>query len=425
MKKYDALVPPVLLIVSLVLSACGPGMAGSRLERSAPSPAGEADIPELVAGNTAFAIDLYQAARTPDANLVFSPYSISLAFAMAFGGARGETAIQMADSLHFSLPQERFHAALNALDLDLAGRPDETEWVEQDDRFNLQIANAVWGQEDWSFRPEYLDLLALQYGAGVRLVDFSGAPETARQQINEWVSAQTRRRIRDIVPPGAIGSDTRMVLANAIYFKASWSTEFDPDLTSDGLFHLPDGSLVPVPMMSHGSATPLAYGSGDDWQAVSLPYRGGLTEMLVIVPDEGTFPGFSAQFNTDQYEQVIASLQYASVQLAVPKFSFETPLGLSSLMAALGMPDAFDPAAADFSGIDGTRLLFISDALHKAFIAVDEQGTEAAAATVLIMEVTSAPEQGVILTIDRPFLFFIRDVPSGTVLFMGQVLDPR
>jgi serpin B len=424
MRTKSTSILSVLLVSSLLLSACGPGEARSRLGRSAPDAGAEADLPELVAGNTAFALDLFQAARA-DSDLVFSPYSISLALAMAYAGAQGETAAQMADVLHYRLPPERLHAAWNALDQDLAGRPDEAAWVDEKDRFSLHIANAVWGQEDWPFEPAYLDLLAADYGAGVRLTDFIGAPETARRQINDWVSDRTRRLIRDIVPPGTITPDTRLVLANAIYFKATWQEKFDPDLTRPAPFHLLDGSQVQVDMMHFGHGTGLSYAAGDGWQAVCLPYKGGLNEMLILLPDEGRFDEFAAGLTGERVDQIAASLQYNSVILVMPKFEFESPLGLSALLAGMGMPDAFDPDAADFSGIDGARDLYIGEALHKAFVAVDEKGTEAAAATVILMMAASAPVSEIRLTIDRPFLFFIRDVPSGTVLFMGQLLDPR
>ncbi len=220
--------------------------------------------------------------------MVFSPYSISLAFAMVQGGARGQTAAQLAESLHFTLPPEQFHPAFNALDLDLARRPQQAAGVDEKDRFQLNIANALWGQQDWPFLPAFLDLLAENYGAGMHLVDFQNAPESARRQINDWVSDQTRNRIRDILAPGTIDSSTRLALANAIYFKATWEQEFDPNETAERPFTLLDGSEVDVPMMGMESGRDYSYAAGQDWQAISLPYRGSLTEMLVILPQAGS-----------------------------------------------------------------------------------------------------------------------------------------
>ncbi len=426
MKKHLYFIFTAAIIPALLLSACGPGkVAESKLERVSNPDVPAADVEQLVSGNTAFAFDLYQAVRTEDGNIVYSPYSISLAFAMAYGGARGETAAQMADTLHYTLLGDQFHPAFNALDLDLARRPNQAADVDEKERFQLNIANSLWGQDGWPFLPEYLDLLAVNYGAGMHLVDFENAPESARRQINDWVSDQTRRRIQDIVPPGMIDPSTRLVLANAIYFKATWEYEFDANETSDEPFYLLNGETVNVPMMGMETGRNFAYASGDGWQAVALPYKGGLTEMVVIVPDAGNFEAFESTLTAERYGEILAAMQTQEVILSMPKFTFETQYGLKDILTGMGMQAAFDPDTADFSGIDGQRDLVISDAIHKAFIAVDEKGTEAAAATVVIMMTGALMPQGIVLTIDRPFFYVIRDVPTGTILFMGRVVDPR
>ncbi|TSA47388.1 MAG: serpin family protein [Chloroflexi bacterium] len=415
-----------VIIPALLLSACGSGkVAESKLERVSNPDVDTRDLEQLVAGNTAFAFDLYQAVRPSNGNVVYSPYSISLAFAMAYGGARGEMAIQIADVFHYTLSGDQFHPAFNALDLDLARRPDQAAGVDEKERFQLSIANALWGQDGWPFLPEYLDLLAANYGSGMRLVDFENVPESARRQINDWVSDQTRKRIKDIIPPGMIDPSTRLVLANAIYFKATWEHEFDPKETSDEPFYLLDGDTVSVPMMGMETGEDFAYATGDGWQAVALPYKGGLTEMVVIVPDAGNFETFESALTAERYEEILAKMESQEVILSMPKFTFETQYGLKDVLAGMGMLDAFDPHAADFSGIDGQRDLVISDAIHKAFIAVDEKGTEAAAATVVFMGMGALMPEGIVLTIDRPFFYVIRDIPSGTILFMGRVVDSR
>ncbi len=420
MTLFSALIIPIML-----LSACGPGKVSmSRLDRISNPDVVSSDIQQLVTGNTAFAFDLYKAVHTSAGNMVYSPYSISLAFAMAFGGAKGDTAAQMAETLHYSLPGEQFHPAFNALDLDLAGRPAEAAGVDEKERFQLNIANSLWGQDGWPFLPEYLDLLAINYGAGMRLVDFEKDPEGARLQINDWVSDQTRSRIKDIIPPGVIDTMTRLVLANAIYFKATWEYKFEANSTTDRQFHLLNGEDVNVPTMKNSHPQNLSYAAGDGWQAVALPYKGGLTEMVIMVPDNGNFEAFESGLTAGDYEQILATMEPQAVILSMPKFSFETRYGLRDVLIGMGMQAAFDPIAADFSGIDGRRDLYISDAIHKAFIAVDEKGTEAAAATVLVMLEASLP-QGIELTIDRPFFYVIRDAPTGTILFMGRVVDPR
>ena len=417
---FSILITPIIL-----LSACGSGKVSiSKLERVSNPDVISSDIEKLVAGNTAFAFDLYNAVRNQDGNMVYSPYSISLAFAMAYGGAKGDTAAQMAETLHYTLPGEQFHPAVNALDLDLAGRPTEAAGVDEKDRFQLNIANSLWGQDGWSFLPDYLDLLAINYGAGMRLVDFKIDPEGARQQINDWTSDQTKNRIKDIIPPGVIDILTRLVLVNAIYFKATWEYEFEANFTFDRQFSLLNGDIVSVPMMQDNQPKNLSYAAGDGWQAVALPYKGGLTEMVIVLPDNGNFEAFESGLTLEEYEQFLAAMEPQAVILSMPRFSFETRFGLKDILAGMGLQAAFDPNAADFSGIDGLRDLYIGDAIHKAFIAVDEKGTEAAAATALVMMEASLP-QGIVLTIDRPFFYVIRDVPTGTVLFMGRVVDPR
>jgi serpin B len=415
------------IIVSLLLASCTPrssATAASKLARVTNPDATPAELTELVSGNNAFAFDLYQAMHTADGNLIYSPYSISLAFAMPYAGARAATASQMAEVLHYTLADGKLHPAFNALDLDLARRPDQAANVNDKDRFQLSIANSLWGQDGWSFRPEYLDLLAINYGAGMRLVDFAKAPESARKQINDWVSDQTKKRIENIIPPGVLDQSTRLVLANAIYFKATWQREFDANDTADKPFHLLDGTTVLTPMMTFGHSVQLSYAAGEGWQAVALPYKGGLTEMVIIVPDSGNFAAFESTLTARRYNEIVAAFQPQSVELSMPKFKFESEYGLKDLLTGMGMTNAFDPDTADFSGIDDLHPLYIDNALHKAFIAVDEKGTEAAAATVILMAPASMPLEGIKLTIDRPFIYVIRDVPTETILFMGRVLNP-
>jgi serpin B len=425
MKKTIYLLFITAIIPALFLSACGTGkVSNSNLPRIQNPQAPATDLEGLVSGNTAFAFDLYQAVRLSGGNLVYSPYSISLAFAMAYAGAAGDTASQMANVLHYDLPDAQFHAAFNALDQDLAGRPAQVANVAEEDRFQLSIANALWGQQDRTFLPAYLDLLAVNYGAGMHLVDFIHAPDTSRQKINNWVSDQTRKLIQDLFPEGSITPDVVLVLANAIYFKATWQEEFLSGRTNPAPFHLLDGGTVDVPMMAMLPDQTFPYAAGDGWQAIALPYKGSLVEMFIIVPDLGTFNTFEPNLTAESYQSIYSALKSQPVNLSLPKFKFDFGLGLKDVLVPMGMQDAFQPYVADFSGMDGSQLLFLSNAFHKAFIAVDEKGTEAAAATGIIAMPASVP-QGAEIRIDRPFLFFIRDVPTGTLLFMGRVVDPR
>ncbi len=377
-------------------------------------------LDELSAGNSAFAFDLYGNLKTQGENLFFSPYSISTALAMTYAGAAGETADQMAGTLHFDLPSDGLHAAFNAYALDLEARAKADV---EGTPFELSIANSLWGQDGFAFRPEFLDLLAENYAAGMRLVDFVKDPEACRQVINQWVSDETRKRIEDLIPEGAIDAMTRLVLANAIYFKASWMTAFDPDATATEPFHLISGESVDVQMMH--ADEPYRYAVGDGYQAIELPYQSGDMSMVILVPDEGQFQDFEDALGPEGLEGVLGEMTYGPVHLGLPRFTYESAFSLKDALEGLGMIDAFDPDRADFSGMDGARDLYISSVLHKAFVAVDEEGTEAAAATAVIMGVTSAPAgEPITITVDRPFIYLIRDGQTGGILFLGRVADP-
>jgi serpin B len=418
----------VIGLLSLALVGCGgytPAggkVARADVERDTTPGVGEGEMDELAAGNTAFAFDLYQAVRSQEGNLIYSPYSVSLALAMTYAGARGSTEQQMADTFHFTLPQERLHPAFNALALDLTRRGEMEPELEGQEaqHFELNVANAIWGQDGLAFHESFLKVLAANYGAGLRLLDFVSQPEAARQVINDWVAEETEDRIKDIVPPGAITPETRLVLANAIYFNASWLYSFDEGSTHDEVFHLPDGSEVSVPMMAQEES--FDYTRGEGYQAISLPYYGGDTAMIAIMPDEGRFETFEASLDAATFNAIVGSLSRQDVILTMPLFEYETDLDLSQTLAEMGMPDAFSPTAADLSGMSNVPL-FISAVLHKAFVRVDEIGAEAAAATVVEME-EEATEEPVVLTLDRPFIFVIYDRVSGTVLFVGRVVNP-
>ncbi len=392
------------------------------------------DLRTLAAGNNTFAFELYQAVCDGEDNLLYSPYSISVALAMVYAGARGQTEQQMADTLHFELPQELLHPAFNALDLQLASRSHATtrdasgEEVEQV-AFQLNIANAVWGQKGHPFLPEYLDLLALNYGAGVRLVDFRASAPAAVDAINHWISEETEGRIRDVVDE--LSEDTCLVLANAIYFNAEWDLPFDEEDTEDEPFHLLAGGEEIVPMMHQREAFP--YTEGDGYQAIQLPYLNRGVAMVILLPREGRFREIEERLTGDWVQDVVRELSQHDVILTMPKFRYETPVvSLQDTLPAMGMPDAFSPYDADFSGITEPETglpLYIGDVLHKAFIDVDERRTEAAAVTIVIMPPGAAPDEPtepppIVMKIDRPFIFFIRDVKTSAILFVGRVMNP-
>jgi serpin B len=380
---------------------------------------GTADIRRLVDGNNAFALALYQALRSKEGNLFFSPYSISAALAMTYAGARGETEKQMAEALHFELPQADLHPSFKALAEELAKRGQGAQGTEGKG-FRLNIVNALWGQEGYEFLPAFLSLLDADYGAGMERVDYS-LPEEARAKINDWVSQQTEERIQDLIPSGALNELTRLVLTNAIYFNAAWATPFSKHTTRDGPFTLLDGSQATVPMMSQTGS--FGYTEGSGYQAVELPYDGNELSMVILLPEEGQLDGFESSLDAAQLEALLAGLVPKQVNLTMPKFEFDSDFSLRETLSAMGMPVAFT-ADADLTGMASKRELSISDVFHKAFVSVDEDGTEAAAATAVVVGLTSMPANPVEVKVDRPFLFLIRDRGTGTLLFLGRVENP-
>jgi serpin B len=412
------------------LAGCGwlwPGIpddgavAQSNLPRDLHPNVNPTEASTLVAGNGAFAFALYHDVADSAENVFLSPFSISSALAMTYAGARGDTEVQIADAMQFELGQNALHPAFNALALALNGR-DELEAPYEGEGFTLNVVNAVWGERGFPFLAGYLDTLAVNYGVGLRLMDFSGDPEGSRVAINDWVSDQTNAKVKDLLPEGTVSDATRLVLTNAIYFKAPWLRAFETKDTKTEPFATLSGSSVSVPMM-HQTAT-FSYAEVGDVQAVELPYNGGQLAMLLLVPDAGKFKSFEEDLDDETYEAMVSALGECQVHLGLPRFGFDCALSLVDSLRALGMEDAFDPNVADFSGIDGARDLYISDVLHKAFVAVDEIGTEAAAATAVAIGGTSIPGTPVTLTIDRPFLLVIRDVPTGAILFLGRVVEP-
>jgi len=374
------------------------------------------DQTALSDGNNAFAVDLYSQLRKQPGNLFFSPESISTAFAMAYAGASGQTASQMAATLHFTLPPDRLHPAMGAL---IAGLNAPHAG------YQLSVADALWAEKDYTFLPAFLKLTNDDYAAGFRPMDFKTAPDASRATINHWVEQKTNDKIKDLLPSGSIKPNTRLVLTNAIYFKGDWETQFKKTDTRDEDFHVSASQTVKAPLM-HLSPR-IAYFNGDTFQAVAIPYKVGELSMLVFLPNDiDGLPAFEQSFtpaNAQKWlDQVSASTK---VILTLPKFKMTSQFELSEALSALGMRDAFH-GSADFSGMTGKRDLFISAAVHKAFVDVNEEGTEAAAATGIIMRSMAMAREvpPVVFRADHPFLFLIRDNKSGSILFVGRVTDP-
>jgi serpin B len=408
----------------LSLVGCGQTASGQVLQSDKPrdtSPSvAQSALTALVDGNNAFAFNLYQVLKGSGGNLFYSPYSISEALAMTYAGARGETEQDMAKALSFTLPQDSLHPAFNSLDLQLKQRGQGAQGTDGTP-FRLDVANAIWGQKDYPFLAQYLDTLAQNYGAGLRIVDFIKQTEQCRVTINQWVSDQTQGKIKDLIPPGGINDLTRLVLTNAVYFNAAWLYPFNKDATSNGPFYLLDGSSVTVPMMKQTES--FGYAEGANYQAVDLPYSGRELSMVILLPKAGEFETFENSLDADLVKTIIGKLETSEVALTMPKFKYDSSFGLKQALSTLGMGIAFT-TDADFSGMDGNHDLLIQDVLHKAFVSVDEAGTEAAAATAVIVGTTAVPVQQAQVTIDRPFLFLIRDIATGSIIFMGRVLNP-
>ena len=372
-------------------------------------------VEPVSAGNTAFALDLYQREKSNAANLFFSPYSISAALAMTYAGARGQTEQQMARTLHFNLPQADLPPAFAAL----TARFDQI-----DKRIILSVANSLWCERNYRFLDAFLELNRKFYRAEIRSVDFATKPEDARKEINAWVEQRTQDKIRDLLPPGQVDSVTRLVLCNAIYFKGNWVEKFDPKATQPGPFFVATNQSVQVPMMSRKlKLRSRAFG---DFTLFALPYAGNDLAMVILLPEAPYGLGaVEQQLGATALREWLAALNQTAeteAQVTLPKFKLNCRLELARDLAAMGMPSAFGPEA-DFSGMTGSRDLCISSVVHQAFVDVSEEGTEAAAATAVTMRALSVMRP-LVLRVDHPFLFLIVERQTGSILFLGRVTDP-
>ncbi|WP_437593141.1 serpin family protein [Sorangium sp. So ce1000] len=399
-------------------AAPGPGAPASPdARRPDPPPPAAA----LADANAAFAQRLYGTLAATADKLFFSPASLSIALAMTYAGARGETAAQMAKTLELTLPPEALHPAFGELvkELALATGPKGPE---------LRIANRLWGQAGLPIEPAFQSTTQQHYGAGIELVDFKGASEPARGRINQWVDEQTSGKIKDLLPAGSITPLTRLVLTNAVYFKGKWATPFDKKATKNEPFKVKPGTAPAVPMMR--KTLQAGFGQAADASVLELPYEAQSPErrlaMVVLLPAQvDGLAKVEQHLAAGQLKTYVEALEPARVDVALPRFKITAELELSKTLSALGMPLAFDRMKADFSGITRAEPLFISQVRHKAFVEVNEEGTEAAAATGVVIATRSAPAPPQVFRADHPFVFLIRDVATGAVLFMGRVTDPR
>ncbi len=412
MKTYSKYIALILAVSAILV-----GIATSRGHRDDLS-----GHKAIVEGNNRFALELYAGLlQDPEAlrqggNVFFSPYSISTALAMTYAGARGETAKQMAKTLRFTLGQQQLHRAFGShiRRLNEQGKKGNYE---------LAVANALWGQTGYTFLDSFLRLLERTYGAGLKEVDFAGATEQARLTINKWVEDKTKERIRDLIRPGVLNELTTLVLTNAIYFKGDWLSKFDEDNTRARPFHISSDRSINVPMMYQSQK--FNYADRENLQILELPYKGGDLSMIVLLPKQvDGISNLERSLTVEKLKLWLKALRSRKVNVFLPKFKLTWgAYDLTRLLGRMGMKDAFSLPPADFSGITGKKDLFISNVVHKAFVAVDEEGTEAAAATAVAFRKLAVVDVPVFRA-DHPFVFMIRDNQSGAILFMGRVVNP-
>jgi serpin B len=380
------------------------------------------------AGNN-FAFDLYSNLAGKEGNLFFSPHSISTAMAMVYAGARGKTETQMAKVLHLDdelcspcplkaqCEKKLIHSAYAAILTDLNEQGKKGN-------YQLSIANALWGQKGYSFLKDYLELVETNYGGGLNEVDFIGATEAVRQRINNWVEKQTNNKIKDLIAKGVLNSMTRLVLTNAIYFKGNWASQFDEAKTRPEPFTLAGGEKLQVPMMNQTAE--FKYTEQEDFQGLQLGYVEDELSMIILLPGENLdLAEFEKKLTAENLAGWSAGFVKRQVRVSIPKFKQLSQFSLAGILRSMGMTEAFS-TDADFSGMNGKRDLFISAVIHKAFVDVNEEGTEAAAATAVAVAVTAVQPKSIpVFRADRPFLLIIRDNQSGNILFLGRVMHPK
>lgn len=378
-------------------------------------PVNETD--SLTEGNIHFALELYERLSATKGNLFLSPYSISTALAMTYGGARENTAKQIAQVFHFSENHEIVHSAFSILEANLNS-------IEQKGSIQLNIANSLWPHNEYPFLKSYLALTKRFYAVEITSVDYVHAVEQARIMINTWVEKKTHDKIKDIISPNTLSAFTRLVLVNAIYFKGNWRSQFEKKATRKTDFYVSPSESVSVPMMYQEEN--FGYGVNSLIQILELPYEGYDLSMIILLPQKKDgLREIERSLNVRSLKRWTNNLRKQKVRVFFPKFKMTNQFGMAPMLESMGMPDAFSSRQADFSGMDGRKGgLFIGNVIHKAFIEVDEKGTEAAAATAVVMRMTSMPAASPVFRADHPFVFVIRDNTSGSVLFMGRVSKP-
>ena len=398
-----------IVVMSTVLCAMG-GQA------QVPKPA-EGDLKTIVAGNNQFCFNLYKSlAEKESGNIFYSPFSVTMAMAMVFEGARGWVAGEIQQVFQFSedtkVRQESFYSMYQQLN-------------RKDAKYKLNIANALWVEKDYRLLTEYLKTIEKYYDGYATNVDFIGATEQARQTINKWVENRTNNKIKNLFPVGSLQSSTRLIITNAIYFKGTWVKQFDKKLTAEEDFWVNETKTTKVPMMRRTDPEAVfKYTETEELQILELPYEGDDLSMIIFLPREKSLNYLENNLTKEKFEEWKASLSERRVEVYIPRFKFTCKYDLTISLGQLGMPNAFAPHC-DFSGIDGTKDLYIQSVVHQAFVDVNEEGTEAAAATGVVVGITSVGPRIPVFRADHPFVFVIQEKATGNILFFGQVVEPK
>jgi len=401
------------LIAALAVMLLFAGVSGLGAQSGATN---RNDLHAVVDSNNQFAIDLYRKINAQDAgkNIFISPFSISTALAMTFEGSSGNTRKQMADVLRLGMPDAERQTGFAALLADTKAGPGK--------HYKLNVANALWGQKGYTFEAPFLNATGKYYGGALKPVDFAGNPDAARQEINTWVEDHTGKMIRNLIPQGAISADTPLVLTNAIYFKGTWASQFKPEATAVEPFNVSKTVKVQTPMMQQTGRFRFVRENGV--AAIELPYADNDLSMIAILPD-GDIDKVGESLSLDKIKQLCVDMFPLRVEVIIPRFKMEAGYGLGGMLSEMGMPDAFNRQQADFSAMTKEHKLWIGKVLHKARIEVNEEGSEAAAATsVGMVEMAMQREVNEVFRADRPFIFMIVHNSTGAILFMGRLSNP-
>ncbi len=381
------------------------------------SPSISQSFSPIIEGNNRFALELYRlySGKYKEDNIFFSPFSITSAFSMLYEGARGKTAEEIAKVFHFPTSGDVRRQGFSALYREM-NKPGK--------KYELSLANALWVQSGYSFLKEYISVIRKYYGGKATNVDFRGDPEGSRQVINKWVEEKTREKIKDLLPKGSVTSLTRLVITNAIYFKGLWVFPFDKRKTTDADFKITPGKSVKVKMMSLPRPQRFNYAETDDLQILEMPYEGEELSMLVLLPKDYSIEKLEKSLNWENLDRWRGMLQSREVTVYFPRFKMERKYAMVDDLMKMGMKSAFDPAKADLSGLTGKRDLYVTSVYHQAYVEVNEEGTEAAGATGIVVGRT-AVEKRIIFRADHPFIFLIQDRKTGNILFIGRVHNPQ